>query len=213
LNEHAARDIRVVVVGNPANTNCYIAMHSAPDVPVDRFSAMTRLDHNRAVALLAGRAEVPVASVSRMTIWGNHSTTQYPDAHHARIDGRPAPAVLADDAWLQGPFVSAVQKRGAVVLEARGASSAASAANAVVDHVRTWHHGTAADDWTSMAVRSTGAYGVPEGLIASFPVRVRDELWHIEPGLELSEYDRTMLDKTIAELEAEQKAVQGLLGH
>jgi malate dehydrogenase len=212
LSEHAARDLRVVVVGNPANTNCYIAMRNAPDIPVDRFSAMTRLDHNRAVSLLAQRAEVPVTEVQRMTIWGNHSLTQFPDAQHARIAGRPAADVL-DEAWLRGEFVRTVQRRGAAVIEARGSSSAASAANACVEHVRSWYHGTPPDDWVSMAVRSPGAYGVREGLIASFPVVVRDGLWHIVDGLELSDLDQRLIDKSVVELEEEQAAVQSLVGH
>jgi malate dehydrogenase len=212
LDEHAARDVRVVVVGNPANTNCYIAMKSAPQIPVDRFSAMTRLDHNRARSQLAKKAEVPVSEVTRVTIWGNHSTTQYPDFRHALIGGRPAAAVIGDERWLKGRFIPLVQKRGAAVIEARGASSAASAAQACINHVQSWHHGTPPDDWTSMAVRSTGAYGVPEGLISSFPVRIRDELWHIVDHLEMDEFDHSMLERSVAELEEERSAVQALIG-
>jgi malate dehydrogenase len=212
LSEHAARDVRVVVVGNPANTNCYIAMRNAPDIPVDRFSAMTRLDHNRAITQLAERAQVPVTEVVNMTIWGNHSNTQYPDARHARISGRPALEVIADDAWLRHTFVHTVQRRGTAIIEARGSSSAASAANACINHVQTWSRGTPENDWTSMAVRSTGAYGVPEGTICSFPVRVRDGLWHIVDGLELDDFDQSMLAKSVAELADESSMVQSLVG-
>jgi malate dehydrogenase len=212
LSEHAARDIRVVVVGNPANTNCYITMRNAPDIPIDRFSAMTRLDHNRAISQLAAQAEVPVSEVTNVAIWGNHSNTQYPDGHHARIGNRPAPEIIADEDWLRKTFVHNVQKRGTAIIEARGASSAASAANACINHVQTWHYGTAKDDWTSMAVRSTGAYGVREGLLCSFPVTVRDEMWHIVEGLEMDDFDQMMLAKSVAELEEERDMVQSLVG-
>lgn len=211
LNDHAASDLRVLVVGNPANTNCLIAMHSAPDIPAERFSAMTRLDHNRAVAQLAARAGVPVTDITRMTIWGNHSTTQYPDAGHAEIAGRPAPEVIGDDAWLREHFIPLVQKRGAAVIEARGASSAASAANAAIHHVQTWFHGTPPGDWTSMAVRSGGEYGAPEGVLFSYPVTTRAGEWSIVEDLALTDFDRQMLAATAAELQDERAAVQSLL--
>ncbi len=207
----AASDVRVLVVGNPCNTNCLIAMHNAPSVPRDRWFAMTRLDHNRAIAQLAGRAGRPVTSVSQMTIWGNHSTTQFPDFIHARIDGRPAEEVIGDRAWLEGEFQTRVQKRGAEIIAARGKSSAASAANAAKDHVRTFALGTEGDDWTSAAVCSDGSYGVPEGLISSFPVRVSNGRWEIVEGLELDGYCRDKLATTIAELEEERDVVRDLL--
>jgi len=165
LNRRAAEDIRVLVVGNPANTNALITMSNAPDIPNERFTAMTRLDHNRAASQLARRAGVHVTDVTNVTIWGNHSTTQYPDAYHARIQGKPAPDVIGDDLWIKDTFIPKVQKRGAAVIEARGLSSAASAANAATDHVRSWHSGTTGDDWVSMAIPSTGAYGTPDGVI------------------------------------------------
>ncbi len=163
LNKVAAADLRVLVVGNPANTNCLIAMSNAPDIPKARFTAMTRLDHNRAMIQLAQKAGVPVTQVKKVTIWGNHSTTQYPDAYHAEINGQPAAQVIQDDAWIKQTFIPAVQKRGATVIEARGQSSAASAANAAINHVQSWYHGTTVGDWVSMAIPSTGAYGSADG--------------------------------------------------
>jgi malate dehydrogenase len=211
INANAASDIRVLVVGNPANTNCLIAMSNAPDVPAERFTAMTRLDHNRAVGQLALKAGVPVTAVQRMTIWGNHSATQYPDAHHALINGQPAPQVIGDATWLKDTFVPTVQKRGAAVIEARGASSAASAANAAINHVQTWHHGTAAGDWTSMAIPSTGAYDSPAGVIFSYPVTVQNGNIAIVEGLTLSDYDRQMISVTANELVEERAAIAELL--
>lgn len=211
INANAASDIRVLVVGNPANTNCLIAMSNAPDVPAERFTAMTRLDHNRAVAQLALKASVPVSAVQKVTIWGNHSATQYPDAHHALINGQPAPQVIGDDAWLKETFVPTVQKRGAAVIEARGASSAASAANAAINHVQTWYHGTAAGDWTSMAIPSTGAYDSPAGVIFSYPVTVQNGNISIVEGLSLSDYDRQMIGVTATELMEERAAIAELL--
>jgi malate dehydrogenase len=211
INRGAASDIRVLVVGNPANTNCLIAMRSAPDVPNERFTAMTRLDHNRAVAQLAMKAGVAVTAVKKVTIWGNHSTTQYPDAYHAEIGGRPAVEVIGDDAWIKNDFIPTVQKRGAAVIEARGQSSAASAANAAINHVQTWYHGTPAGDWVSMAIPSTGAYGTPEGVIFSYPVTVRDGQASIVEGLALSDFDRQMLEATGRELGEERDAIAGLL--
>lgn len=211
INANAASDIRVLVVGNPANTNCLIAKSNAPDVPAERFTAMTRLDHNRAASQLAKKAGVPVTAVKKVTIWGNHSATQYPDAHHAEINGQPAPQVINDATWLMETFVPTVQKRGAAVIEARGASSAASAANAAINHVQTWYHGTAAGDWTSMAIPSTGAYDSPTGVIFSYPVTVSNGQISIVEGLSLSEYDRQMMTVTANELVEERTAIAELL--
>jgi len=212
INDHAASDVRVLVVGNPCNTNCLIAQANAPRVPKDRWFAMTRLDHNRAVAQLALKAKRPIASVTNMTIWGNHSATQYPDFQHARIDGRSAIEVVNDRSWLENDFIAGVQQRGAKVIEARGKSSAASAANAALGHVNTFTFGTAPGDWTSAAVVSDGSYGVQEGLVASFPVRVKKGgAWEIVQGLELDDFGREKLKKTIAELEAERAVVKDLL--
>lgn len=211
INANAASDIRVLVVGNPANTNCLIAKSNAPDVPAERFTAMTRLDHNRAVSQLAKKAGVPVRAVKKVTIWGNHSATQYPDAHHAEINGQPAPQVIHDAAWFKETFVPTVQKRGAAVIEARGASSAASAANAAINHVQTWYHGTAPGDWTSMAIPSTGAYDSPANVIFSYPVTVRNGQIAIVEGLSLSDYDRQMMAVTANELVEERTAIADLL--
>ena len=211
INANAASDIRVLVVGNPANTNCLIAMSNAPDVPAERFTAMTRLDHNRAAGQLAIKAGVPVSAVQKVTIWGNHSATQYPDAHHALINGQPAPQVIGDAAWLKETFVPMVQKRGAAVIEARGASSAASAANAAINHVQTWYHGTAPGDWTSMAIPSTGAYDSPAGVVFSYPVTVQNGQISIVEGLALSDYDRQMIGVTANELVEERAAIADLL--
>lgn len=212
INDHAASDVRVLVVGNPANTNALIAMRSAPDVPAERFTAMTRLDHNRAISQLAGKSGRPVSAIKKVTIWGNHSATQYPDAFHAEIDGKPAAAVIGDDAWIKETFIPTVQKRGAAIIEARGQSSAASAANAAINHVQTWHHGTPAGDWVSMAIPSTGAYGSPEGVIFSYPVTVKDGKYSIVEGLELSDFDKQMIKVTGDELLEEKTAVEELLG-
>ena len=212
INDHAASDVRVLVVGNPANTNALIAMRSAPDVPAARFTAMTRLDHNRAMSQLASKAEVPITAVKKVTIWGNHSATQYPDAYHAEINGKPAATVIDDDAWIKESFIPTVQKRGAAIIEARGQSSAASAANAAVNHVQTWFGGTADGDWVSMAIPSTGAYGSPEGVIFSYPVTVKDGKYSIVEGLDLSYFDKEMIKKTGDELLEEKDAVEELLG-
>ena len=206
INAGAAADVRVLVVGNPANTNSLIAKSHAPDVPADRFTAMTRLDHNRALSQLAGKLGVAVTDIDKMTIWGNHSATQYPDLYHAEVNGRTA-AEQVDDAWLRDTFIPTVAKRGAAIIEARGASSAASAANAAVDHVHDWVHGT---DWTSMAVVSDGSYGVPEGLISSFPVRCADGKWEIIQGLDIDEFSRSKIDASVAELAEERDAVAQL---
>jgi len=211
LNHRAAKDVRVLVVGNPANTNCLIAMKNAPYIAPQRFAAMTMLDQNRASAQLAARAGVPVSEVRKVTVWGNHSGTQYPDAYHAEICGRPAPEVIGDDAWIREGFIPAVQKRGAAIIAARGQSSAASAAAAAADHVRLWHAGTPEGDWASMAVPSTGAYGSPEGVIFSYPVTVSGGEISVVEGLELSDFDKEKLAATGAELVEERAAVEGLL--
>jgi malate dehydrogenase len=210
INDHAASDVRILVVGNPANTNCLIAQRNAPDVPVERFTAMTRLDHNRAKTQLARKAGVSVDDVSRMTIWGNHSATQYPDIFHARIGGRPAADVVTDRSWLTDDFIPTVAKRGAAVIAARGASSAASAANAAIDHVRDWMGGTEGDDWVSMGIHSDGAYGVPEGLISSFPVTTRAGAHTIVRGLDIDDFSRPRIDASVAELADERAAVEQL---
>jgi malate dehydrogenase len=211
INENAAKDVRVLVVGNPANTNAYIAMRSAPDVPAERFTAMTRLDHNRAAFQLADKAQVPVTAVKKVTIWGNHSATQYPDAYHAEINGKNAAAVIDDEVWIKESFIPTVQKRGAAIIEARGQSSAASAANAAINHVQTWYHGTSEGDWVSMAIPSTGAYGAPEGVIFSYPVTVKDGKYSIVEGLSLSAFDKQMIQKTGEELLEEKSAVEEML--
>ncbi|WDT93911.1 malate dehydrogenase [Thermoleophilum album] len=211
LNDNAPEDVRILVVGNPANTNCLVAMENAPDIPRERFTAMTRLDHNRALAQLARKAGVAVTDIRRMTIWGNHSTTQYPDLFHAEVAGRPAfDAIGQDRAWIENEFIPTVQKRGAAVIEARGASSAASAANAAIDHVRDWALGTADGDWVSMAVPSDGSYGVDEGLVSSFPCRTRGGEWEIVQGLELDDFSRARIDASVAELREERDAVRSL---
>jgi malate dehydrogenase len=209
INDHAADDVRVLVVGNPANTNALIAQAAAPDVPAERFTAMTRLDHNRAVAQLAKKLSVPVTEIKKMTIWGNHSATQYPDLYHTEVGGKIA-AEQVDDAWLRDEFIPTVAKRGAAIIEARGASSAASAANAAIDHVFDWVHGTGEGDWTSAAIPSDGSYGVPEGVISSFPVTSRNGKWEVVQGLEIDEFSRGKIDASVAELLEEREAVQGL---
>jgi malate dehydrogenase len=205
----AAGDVRVLVVGNPANTNCLIAMNNAQSIPRERFTAMTRLDHNRAIGQLSAKCDVPVSSVTHMTIWGNHSATQYPDVFHALVDGKPA-TEFVDQPWIEHDFIPTVQQRGAAVIEARGASSAASAANAAIDHVRTWADGTPADDWVSMAVCSDGSYGVPQGLISSFPVTASGHEWSIVQGLDLDEFSRNRIDASVGELGEERDAVTEL---
>lgn len=210
LAENAADDLKVLVVGNPANTNALIAMNNASGVPAERFTAMTRLDHNRAIAQLARKTGVPVSEIRRMTIWGNHSATQYPDVFHAEVGGRNAADVVADQAWVEDDFIPTVQKRGAAIIEARGASSAASAASAAIDHVRTWLDGTPEGDWVSMSVPSDGSYGVPEGLISSFPVRTSGGRYEIVQGLEIDEFSRARIDASVAELVEERDTVQGM---
>ena len=210
INAGASDGVRVLVVGNPANTNAFIAASHAPDVPAERFTAMTRLDHNRGVALLAARTGVSVADVRRFAIWGNHSATQYPSVQHALIGGRPAPEVIGDDEWVRESFIPTVAQRGAAVIAARGASSAASAANAAIDHVATWMHGTASGDWTSAGVVSDGSYGVPEGLVSSFPVTSDGTSWSIVPGLELDELSQARVAASVAELADERAQVTAL---
>ena len=212
LNAHAASDVRVIVVGNPCNTNCLITMNSAPDIPNDRFGAMTRLDENRAKSQLATKAGVPVTDVTNMAIWGNHSTTQYPDFVHAKIGGKMVTDVIHDRAWLEGEFISTVQKRGAAIIKARGASSAASAASAAIDHVVAMTTATADGDWHSAAICSDGSYGVPEGLIYSFPLRTSAAgKWEIVQGLEIDDFSRAKIDASAAELLEERAAVADLL--
>ncbi len=210
LAAHAAGDVRVLVVGNPANTNALIALNNAAGIPRERFSAMSRLDHNRAVAQLARKTGALVSEVTNMSIWGNHSSTLYPDLFHARVAGRIAADVIHDQRWLQEEFIPTVANRGAAVIEARGASSAASAANAAISHVHDWMHGTRDGDWVSMAVPSDGSYGVPDGLVSSFPCTCRDRQWKIVPDLEIDPFTRECLNQTIEELQSEREAVRKL---
>ena len=210
LNDHAADDLRVLVIGNPANTNCLIAMNSASDVPDERFTAMMRLDHNRALTQVAQKLGTSVNDVSRMTIWGNHSATQYPDLVHCEVPGGTAAAVINDQAWLEGDFIPTVQQRGAAIIEARGASSAASAANAAIDHVHDWMSGTPAGDWVSMGVPSDGSYGVPEGLLCGFPVTCADGAYEVVQGLEIDDFSRARIDASVAELASERDMVRDL---
>lgn len=210
INDHAASDVRILVVGNPCNTNCLIAREHAPDIPVDRWFAMTRLDENRARSQLARKAGVPVQTVTNMAVWGNHSATQFPDFAHARIGGRPVPEVIADDAWLRGEFIETVQKRGAKVIEARGASSAASAANAAIDSVNSVWRPTPGDDFHSLAVVSRGEYGIPEGLQFGFPVRSSGEAWSVVEGLEHDDFAQERIRITTEELLAEREEVRAL---
>ena len=210
LNSVAADDIRIGVTGNPANTNALIAMSNAPDIPKERFSALTRLDHNRAISQLAHKTGADVTEIKKITIWGNHSATQYPDIFHAEIKGKNAAEVVNDQSWIENDFIPTVAKRGAAIIDARGASSAASAASATVDAARDWLLGSPKDDWVSMAVLSDGSYGVPEGLISSFPVTTKGGDWSIVTGLEIDEFSRGRIDKSTAELADEREAVTGL---
>lgn len=211
LNEVAADDIRIGVTGNPANTNALIAMRNATDIPQERFSALTRLDHNRAISQLATKTGAPVSSISKMTIWGNHSATQYPDIFHAEVDGRNAVEVVNDRSWIEEDFIPTVAKRGAAIIEARGASSAASAASATIDAARDWLQGSPDGDWVSMAVMSDGSYGVPEGLLSSFPVTTTaGGNWQIVQGLEIDEFSRSRIDASTAELAEERDTVSQL---
>jgi len=210
INAGAASDVRILVVGNPANTNCLIALSNAPDVPRQRFHAMTRLDHNRAIAQLAKRTGADVSEITRMTIWGNHSTTQYPDLVNARVRGESAWDAVGDEAWIAEEFIPTVAKRGAAIIDARGASSAASAANAAIDHVHDWVLGTPEDDWVSMSVPADGSYGIEEGIVSSFPCRCFGGEYEIVEGLEITDFSRQRIDASVAELREERDAVAGL---
>jgi malate dehydrogenase len=211
LNEAAHRQVKVLVVGNPANTNALIARANAKDLNPRNFTAMTRLDHNRAVSQLAEKTGKHVSAIKRMTIWGNHSATQYPDISHTTVDGKPAKS-LVDQKWIEETFIPVVQQRGAAIIKARGASSAASAASAALDHIHTWVHGTAPGDWTSMAVPADGSYGIKEGVIYSYPVTIKDGEYQIVQGLSIDEFSRKRMDATDAELREEREGVKTLLG-
>jgi len=210
LAKSARKDVKVLVVGNPANTNALIAMNNASGIDPRQFTAMMRLDHNRAISQLAARVNAPVASIKKMTVWGNHSVTQYPDLSYCEVDGKAAKALVNDDAWIDSTFIPTVAKRGAAVIKARGSSSAASAANAAVDHIRSWALGTPAGDWVSMAVPSDGSYGVPEGLISSFPCTCSNGKYEIVKNLPVDDYSRAKIDASVAELLEERDAVKGL---
>jgi malate dehydrogenase len=210
LAAHAADDVRVLVVGNPANTNALIAMTHADGVPQERFTAMTRLDHNRAVGQLATRTGAAVSDITHMAVWGNHSPTMYPDLFNAKVRGERAWDVVADEAWVANEYIPRVGKRGAEIIDVRGASSAASAANAAIDHVHDWVHGTPGDDWVSMAVPSDGSYDVEEGLMSSFPCRCSNGEWEIVQGLDVPDFSRWRIDRTVNELKEERDAVKGL---
>jgi malate dehydrogenase len=210
LNAHAASDVKILVVGNPANTNCLIARSHAGDIPVERFTAMMRLDHNRSVAQLAQKAGVRVADVTNVSVWGNHSATQYPDVVHAKISGSPAAEKIGEQQWVENAFIPTVQKRGAAIIEARGASSAASAANAAIEHVHDWVLGTPAGDWVSMGVASNGSYDIPEGLVVGHPCTCSGGEWSIVQGLDIDPFSREKIDASVKELQEERQAVQEL---
>jgi malate dehydrogenase len=210
LNEHAASDVKILVVGNPANTNCLIARENAPDIPDDRFTAMTRLDHNRAIAQLARKTGAEIKDITNMIVWGNHSATQYPDIFHAKVNGQDAAELVNDQDWLENDFIPTVQKRGAAIIEARGMSSAASAANAAIDHVHDWVLGTPENDWVSMSIRSDGSYGVEEGLISSFPVTCSNGSYEVVQDLEINDFSRSRIEATVNELKEERDAVKKL---
>lgn len=212
LDEVARRDVKVLIVGNPANTNAYIAMKNAPGLKPENFSAMMRLDHNRALSQIAAKVGQPVSSIRKVIIWGNHSATQYPDLNHAETDGNKISLLINDPAWVEDYFIPTVQKRGAVVIEARGSSSAASAANAAIDHVRDWVLGTRENDWISMGIPSDGSYGIPEGVIYGYPVTCRDGVYRIVPDLEISEFSQAKMQATYGELVEERDSVKHLLG-
>ncbi len=211
LNDVASRDVKVLVVGNPANTNSYIAMKSAPDLPRESFSAMVRLDQNRAMSQVAKKLGCPVTDVKKLTIWGNHSATQYPDAYHAEVNGKSVASLVNDQAWIEKDFIPKVQQRGKAIIEARGASSAASAASAAIDHVRDWVLGTPKGDWVSMAVPSDGSYGIPEGILYGFPTTCEGGKWSIVQGLEIDAFSRARMDATLKELQEEADGVADLL--
>jgi malate dehydrogenase len=210
LNAHAASDIKVLVVGNPANTNCLIAASNAPDIARQRFTAMVRLDHNRAIAQVAAKIGAAVSDITNMTIWGNHSATQYPDVFNAKVNGSAAAETIADQAWIETEFIPTVQKRGAAIIEARGASSAASAANAAIDHVHDWVHGTPEGDWVSMAIASDGSYGIDEGVFTGCPCTCSGGEYTIVEGLSIDEFSRGRIDASVTELREEAEAVKGL---
>jgi malate dehydrogenase len=210
LNDRAASDVKVLVVGNPANTNCLIAQSNAPDIPRGRFTAMMRLDHNRAIAQVAKKTGAQISDVTNMTIWGNHSATQYPDVFHAKVKGSSAAEAIDDQEWIEGDFIPTVQKRGAAIIEARGASSAASAANAAVDHVHAWVLGTPDRDWVSMAILSDGSYGIEEGIFSGYPCTCSGGEYSVVEGLELDNFSRSRIDATVNELGEERDAVRGL---
>ncbi|WP_372735118.1 malate dehydrogenase [Nocardioides sp.] len=210
LNAVAADDVRIGVTGNPANTNALIASRNAPDIPNERFSALTRLDHNRAISQLAAKTGAAVTDITHMSIWGNHSATQYPDLFHAQVGGRNAAEVVGDQDWVENYFIPTVAKRGAAIIEARGSSSAASAASATIDAAHDWLYGSAEGDWVSMAVASDGSYGVPEGLVSSFPVTTKGGDWEIVQGLEIDDFSRARIDASVAELAEERDAVTEL---
>ncbi len=211
IQRNASKDVRILVVGNPCNTNCLIAMNNAPDVPKDRWHAMTRLDENRAKSQLAQKAKVDVTAVTNVAIWGNHSSTQYPDFYNAKINGKPATQIITDEAWLKGDFIATVQQRGAAIIKARGASSAASAANAVVDSVRSIVNPTPQGDWSSVAINSDGSYGIEKGLITSFPIRSNGQKLEVVQGVPINEFSKSKIDATINELKEERSLVADLL--
>ena len=210
LSDNAASDVKILVVGNPANTNALIAMNNAPNIPNERFTAMTRLDHNRAIAQVAAKTGTTVSDITKMTIWGNHSATQYPDLFHAEVKSQNAAALVNDQAWLENDFIPTVQQRGAAIIEARALSSAASAANAAIDHMRTWALGSAKGDWVSMAIQSDGSYGVAEGIISSFPVTCANGKYEIVQGLDIDDFSRGRIDASVAELVEERDGVKEL---
>ncbi len=212
LSEVASRDVKVLVVGNPANTNCLIAMKNAPGLKPENFGSMMRLDHNRALSQVAQKTGKPVASVRKMAVWGNHSATQYPDIFHAEVDGTNAARLINDQKWLESHFIPTIQKRGAAIIEARGLSSAASAANAAMDHMRDWVYGTRDGDWVSMGVASDGSYGIPEGVIYGYPCVCRNGKHEIVQGLEISDFSQTRMMATLKELHEERDAIKHLLG-
>jgi malate dehydrogenase len=212
LSEVASRDVKVLVVGNPANTNCLIAMRNAPALKPTNFSAMMRLDHNRSLTQIAQKVGKPVTSVKKMTIWGNHSATQYPDIFNAEVDGKNAGQLINDQKWLEGDFIPTIQKRGAAIIDARGLSSAASAANAAMDHIRDWVNGTPEGDWVSMGIPSDGSYGIPEGVIYGYPTRCSNGKYEIVQGLNVSEFSKSRMQATLQELQEERDAIKHLLG-
>jgi len=212
LSEVASRDVKVLVVGNPANTNCYIAMRNAKELKPSNFSAMMRLDHNRSLTQIAQKLGKPVTSVRKMTVWGNHSATQYPDIFSVEVDGQKAASLINDQNWLEKDFIPTIQQRGAAIIQARGLSSAASAANAAMDHIRDWVHGTRDGDWVSMGIPSEGSYGIPEGVIYGYPVTCKNGVYTIVKGIAVSDFSRGRMDATLKELQEERDSIKHLLG-